>query len=58
MTKPILARRGRLNVEENRRQWTLGAMWMQELTKTLTDPEREALAQALALLLDRSEPAA
>jgi hypothetical protein len=46
-----------LTVEKSR-WWTLGAMWMQELTKTLTDPEREALAQALALLLDRSEPAA
>ena len=58
MTKPILARRGRLNVEENRRQWTLGAMWMQELTMSFTDAEREALAQALALLLERSGLAA
>ena len=58
MTKPILARRGRLNVEENRRQWTLGAMWMQELTRSFTDAEREALAQALALLLERPDLAA
>jgi hypothetical protein len=31
---------------------------MQELTKRLTDAEREALAQALALLLERSDLAA
>ena len=58
MTQRILAQKQRLVNEQNSRWWTLGAMWMQELTKTLTDPEREALAQALALLLDRSEPAA
>jgi hypothetical protein len=46
-----------LTVEKSR-WWTLGAMWMQELTKTLTDPERQALAQALAQLLERSELAA
>jgi uncharacterized membrane protein YgcG len=51
----ILAQRGRLTTEEKSSWWTLGATWMQELTKTLTDGEREALAQALAMLLDRSD---
>jgi hypothetical protein len=58
MTEPILAQRGRLITDENSRRRTLGGIWMQELTKRLTDAEREALAQALALLLERSDLAA
>jgi hypothetical protein len=52
MTEPTLARRGRLTIEESRRQRTLGAMWMQELTQSFTHAEREALAQALVVVLE------
>jgi len=58
MTHRTLAQRGRPITEKNGRWWTLGAMWMRERTKTLNDTEREALAQALALLLERSDLAA
>ena len=58
MTQRILVQRGRLINEKKSRWWPLGATRMQELTKTLTDAEREALAQALALLLERSDLAA
>ena len=58
MTERILAQRGRLISEKKSRWRTLGAMRMQELTKTLTDAERAALARALALLLERSDLAA
>jgi hypothetical protein len=57
MTRRILPH-GRLTTEENSHWWTLGARWMQEHTKTLTDAEREALAKALAWLLERSDVAA
>lgn len=53
MTRSIRAECGSGTTEKSR-SWTLGAMWMRELTKSLTDAEREALARALALLLDRS----
>jgi hypothetical protein len=58
MTARILAQRGRLINDKKSRSWSLGAMRMQELTKTLTDAEREAVAQALAMLLERSDLAA
>jgi hypothetical protein len=55
MTQPILAERGRPITEHNSRWKTLGAMWMQEFAQTLTNPERDALADGLALLLDRPD---
>ncbi len=55
MTRRILAKPGSTITEKNSRAWTLGAMWMQDRTKSLTDAEREALARALALLLERSD---
>jgi hypothetical protein len=58
MTQRILAHPGRLTTEHNNRWWTLGAMWTRELIRTLTDAEREALAEATALLLERSDLAA
>jgi hypothetical protein len=58
MTRQILTKRGSTITEKKSRSWTLGAIWMQDLTKTLTDAERAALARALALLLERSDLAA
>jgi hypothetical protein len=55
MTQRIPDQRGRLISEQKGRWWALGAMRMKELTKSLTDAEREALAQALALLLERPD---
>jgi hypothetical protein len=58
MTRRTIAKRGSPITEEKSRSRTLGAMWMQGHTKTLTDDERDALATALALLLERSDVAA
>jgi hypothetical protein len=58
MTTRTLAQRERLIIQEKSCWWTLGATWMQELIKTLTAAEREALAQALASVLEPSDLAA
>jgi hypothetical protein len=55
MTRRILTKYGSPTTERKSRSRTLGATWMRELTKTLTDAEREALARALALLLERAD---
>jgi hypothetical protein len=58
MTRRILTKAGGPIAEKKRRSRTLGAMWMKDLTKTLTDAEREALARALTSVLGRSGAAA
>ena len=58
MTRRILTKRQSPNPEEKSRSRMLGATWMQGLVKSLTDDEREALARALASLLERSDVAA
>jgi hypothetical protein len=58
MTRRILTKRQSANPEKKSRSRMLGATWMQGLVKTLTDDEREALARALASLLERSDVAA
>ena len=58
MTRRIITKRGSPIAECKSRSRTLGAMWMQGVTESLTDDEREALARALASLLERSDVAA
>jgi hypothetical protein len=57
MTRRIITKRGSPIAAYKSRSRTLGAMWMQGVTESLTDDEREALARALALLLERSDVA-